>query len=203
MSLLNDFGWAFGFGFGAKATDEAIDAVSNRYRAKDFDPVVRKDLLDIMTKGQLANIAYPFPKFPRKQKKPIFFVRHKIFTISIVLYFVILRVCMINRDFFMSVAEKVALFFGLFWIGCIIAMFVKKMLRGGKKATDMLFQSEFIAQGQKYWQVREYVRQALAIGELNVQGAYVRIRNTELGRQLPESDTELEAKAFNSRHAIN
>ena len=47
MSLLDDMANAnaFGFGFGAKATDEAFNAVSNRYREKDFDPVVRGDLM--------------------------------------------------------------------------------------------------------------------------------------------------------------
>lgn len=50
MSLLDIFGFGFGFSFGTTATEEAFNAVSDRYRAKDFDPVVRKDLLDIMGK---------------------------------------------------------------------------------------------------------------------------------------------------------
>lgn len=200
MSWLGDFGWGFGFGFGAKATDDAINAVSNRYRAKDFDPVVRRDLLDIMTKGRLANIAYPFPVNCKPQKKPIFFVRHKIFSISILLYFIVVSLLGSNEELFMMVVEKVILVFVLFWLGCIVVMLVKKVLRGGKKASDFLFQTEFITQGKKYWNIREYVRQALEVGELDAQGAYVRIRNTELGRQLPESDTELEAKAFNMRN---
>lgn len=81
-----------------------------------------------------------------------------------------------------------------------MVLLIKKILRIGKKTSDVIFQSEFINQGMRYWNVREYVRQALEMGELDVQGAYIRIRNTELGRQLPETDTELEAKVFNSRN---
>lgn len=199
MSLLEDLGWGFGVGFGAAATEEAMSTVSNRYRAKDFDPVVRKDLIDLMTKGKLDNISYPFPTYSKAQKKPIFFVRHKVFSISLLLCLIVIWILGQNRELFNNVIEKVILAFGFFWFWCVVVMFVKKVLRGGKKASDFLFQTEFINQGKKYWNIREYVRQALECGELDVQGAYRRIRNTELGRQLPDSDTELETKVFNSR----
>lgn len=197
MSLLDDMAYAFGFGFGAKATDEAFNAVSNSYRAKDFDPVVRRDLMELMEKGRLSNIAYPFPRKMKAQKKPIFFVRHKIFSAGVLLYFIIIMI--LPRELFKTVGADVALIFGFFFIFCIIGMFIKRVLRKGKKMSDAFFQTEFINQGQKYWNIREYVRQALETGELNVQDAYVRIRNTELGRQLPDSDTELEAKVFNNK----
>jgi hypothetical protein len=198
MSLLDDLEWGFGFSFGYTATEEAINAVSNRYRAKDFDPVVRKDLLDIMKNGRLANIAYPFPKQAKPQKKPIFFVRHKIFSISLVLCFFIVGILAPREEIF-DVTEKIVMAFAVFWFFCIMVMLVKKVLRGGKKASDLLFQTEYINQGNRYWNVREYVRQALEIGELDAQGAYIRIRNTDLGRQLPDTDTEIEARVFNSR----
>ncbi len=198
MSLLDDLEWGFGFSFGYTATEEAINAVSNRYRAKDFDPVVRKDLLDIMKNGRLANITYPFPKQAKPQKKPIFFVRHKIFSISLVLCFFIVGILAPREEIF-DVTEKIVMAFVVFWFFCIMVMLVKKVLRGGKKASDLLFQTEYINQGNRYWNVREYVRQALEIGELDAQGAYIRIRNTDLGRQLPDTDTEIEARVFNSR----
>jgi hypothetical protein len=198
MSLLDDLEWGFGFSFGYTATEEAINAVSNRYRAKDFDPVVRKDLLDIMKNGRLANIAYPFPTQAKPQKKPIFFVRHKIFSISLVLCFFIVGILAPREEIF-DVTEKIVMAFAVFWFFCIMVMLVKKVLRGGKKASDLLFQTEYINQGNRYWNVREYVRQALEIGELDAQGAYIRIRNTDLGRQLPDTDTEIEARVFNSR----
>lgn len=198
MSLLDIFGFRFGFSFGATATEEAFNAVSDRYRAKDFDPVVRKDLLDIMGKGRLESIAYPFPTKSKKQKKPLFVVRHKIFSISLLLYLIFIMIFAKSKNQSMYILEKVTVVFLLFWLICIAVMTVKYLLRCGKKVSDSYFQTEFIQQGRKYWNIREYVRQALESGALDVQGAYVRIRDTDLGRQLPDSDTELEAKLFNT-----
>ena len=80
MGFLSDsFGWGFGFGFGSAATQEAFDIIENRYRAKDFDPVVRQDLKDILSKGMLAKRAYPFPTMPTKQKSHHFLCDIKFF----------------------------------------------------------------------------------------------------------------------------
>ena len=147
MSWKDDFGWGLGFGFGYTATEGAINAVSNRYRAKDFDPIVRQDLLDIMTKGRLASIAYPFPKDFKQPKRPLFIFRHKIFSISVGIFFLIV---MFNPNIVLSDSfERIAAGFVFFWFACVAVMLVKKVLRGGKKASDVIFQSEFINQGKR------------------------------------------------------
>ena len=80
-----------------------------------------------------------------------------------------------------------------------MVMLVKKILRGGKKLADFTFQTTFINEGRKYWNIREYVREALQNGDLTVQEAFARIRNTELGRRLPDSNTEIEAAVYRNR----
>lgn len=205
MSLFEDFTTIFGFQLGYNAGEEAMNIVSNTYRAKDFDPVVRKDLLDIMSKGKMENIPYPFPTRTKAPRKPIFLVRHKPFGISVLLWIVISILMMMNamkteNYEMLNAIANITILFMVFWFFYIMVLLIKKILRIGKKTSDVIFQSEFINQGMRYWNVREYVRQALEMGELDVQGAYIRIRNTELGRQLPETDTELEAKVFNSRN---
>lgn len=198
MGFLGDsFGWGFGFGAGYTATEEAFNIVENQYRAKDFDPVVRRDLMDILGKGRLAQRSYPFPTVEKKMKKPPFFIRHKMFCLSFVLLFIIMYpLAKIGN---IELLTKIILLFWVFWILYILVMFIKKVLRMGKKVADFTFQTTFIMEGKKYWNIREYVRVALQNGDLNVQEAYVRIRNTELGRRLPDSDTEIEAKVYRSR----
>ena len=74
------------------------------------------------------------------------------------------------------------LVFALFISG--IVMIVSK---AGKKGKDVLFGSyknQLEANGQQYWYVREYVRQALANGELDTKSAIVKISNTALAQQL-------------------
>lgn len=200
MSLADDFGWLMGFEIGYEATN----AVSDMYRAKGFDPAVRKDLTDLLAKGRLDNIAYPFPTKETPPRRPIFVLRHKVFSISFLIFFVVIYIVGIwgkNNDFqnFDNAMMGVGSVFLLFWLGCVAVMFVKKLLRGGKKTADIVFQTQYIYEGKQYWNIREYVRQALDMGQLDLQGAYLRLRGTELGRQLPDSDTEIEARVFNNR----
>lgn len=197
MSLVDDFQWLLGFQIGYEATN----AVSDMYRAKGFDPAVRKDLTDLLAKGRLDNIAYPFPTKETPPKKPIFVLRHKVFSLSFVLYCIIIYVGAKMRHFegIENMLTSTTLIFFLFWFCCVVVMLVKKLLRGGKKASDFVFQTQYIYEGKQYWNIREYVRQALDMGQLDLQGAYVRLRGTELGRQLPDSDTEIEARVFNRR----
>lgn len=198
MSLVDGFEWLLGFQIGCEATN----AVSDMYRAKGFDPAVRKDLTDLLAKGRLDNIAYPFPTKETPPKKPIFVLRHKVFSLSFVVFMIVMYIAgkaSIGQPNFDSVVMGICIAFLLFWFCCVAVMLVKKLLRGGKKASDFVFQTQYIYEGKQYWNVREYVRQALDMGQLDLQGAYVRLRGTELGRQLPDSDTEIEARVFNSR----
>ena len=195
--LADSFGWGFGFGFGFKATEQAFDAMENKYRAKDFDPVVRQDLMDILGKGRLSQIAYPFPTVEKKMKKPPFFIRHKILCLSFVLLFLIMYP--VGKTGNVDLLVKIILLFWAFWIIYILVALVKKALRAGKKVADFTFQTTFIMEGKKYWNIREYVREALQNGDLTVQEAFVRIRDTELGRRLPDSNTEIEAKVYRNR----
>ena len=198
MGYLGDsFGWGLGFGAGVAATESAINAVENSYRAKSFDPVVRQDLMDILGKGKLSQREYPFPKVEQKVKTPPFFVRHKVFSVSFLIYFAVMW--LFGKVGNEELVYKVVLLFAVFWALCILVMFAKKVLRVGKKVADFTFQTTFINEGKKYWNIREYVRVALQNGDLSAEEAFVRIRNTELGRRLPDSNTEIEARVYRNR----
>lgn len=200
MGYLGDsFGWGFGFGAGVAATESAFNAVENTYRAKSFDPVVRQDLMDILGKGRLVQREYPFPKTEQKIKTPPFFVRHKVFSMSFIVLFVVMWI--LGKIGNAELLYKVVLAFWVFWILCILVMLAKKVLRVGKKVADFTFQTTFVNEGKKYWNIREYVRVALQNGDLTAEEAFVRIRNTELGRRLPDSNTEIEARVYRNRQS--
>ena len=64
------------------------------------------------------------------------------------------------------------------------------------------YKNQLESDGQQYWYVREYVRQALANGELDTKSAIVKISNTALAQQFPDTVDEIEANAFYYRQKL-
>ena len=91
-----------------------------------------------------------------------------------------------------------------FVFACFYASYrlYKKLNRGKKKLMQSGFRPKLIKDGQHYWHIREYIRQALASGQMNVQDAIIKISNTELGRQFPDTVDEIEANAFFYRQKL-
>ena len=167
-----------------------------KYRVENFDPILRQDLKDIMVRGCLQAIAYPFPtgNDGKADKKENFFKKHPAITgfgISMVLIMLLSGV-MINNSELAVIACMPT------YIGIILAFvnFVKKLGKGGKKLLKASFTGSLINDGYQYWHIREYVRQALDANELTVRDAIVKISNTNLGRQFPDTIEEIEANAF-------
>ena len=73
---------------------------------------------------------------------------------------------------------------------------IKKVGRGGQKVLSRSYKSQLEYDGQQYWYVREYVRQALSRGELDKKIAITKIVNTNLAQRLPDTVDEIEANAF-------
>lgn len=210
MSL---FGDAFDIGAGAtlgnlavktgyQATEEFLNATEknayNKLRSESFDPVVRQDLNDIIVRGALQPRNYPFPQ-NATTKKGNFFVRHKIFWIVFLVYMVYIYVTgMIvgsDGDLYSFVTNATYYFMAFAIIYASVAL-ARKTKRGAKKLMETGFRTKLIKDGQQYWHIREYVRQALSVGNLSIQDAIVKISNTELGRQFPDTVDEIEANAF-------
>ena len=167
-----------------------------KYRVENFDPILRQDLKDIMVRGCLQAIAYPFPtgNDGKADIKENFFKKHPAITgfgISMVLMMLLSGV-MINNSELAVIACMPT------YIGMILAFvnFVKKLGKGGKKLLKASFTGSLINDGYQYWHIREYVRQALDANELTVRDAIVKISNTNLGRQFPDPIEEIEANAF-------
>lgn len=212
------FGDAFDIGAGAtlgnlavktgyQATEEFLNATEknayNKFRSQNFDPVVRQDLNDIMVCGRLQAKNYPFPQ-DKVQKKQNFFVRHKVFWIVTVIFFVIFSLMgKFNRsdaiyEMIFSIVEGYTMFaviYATYRLG-------KKIKRGKKKLMEAGYRPKLVKAGQQYWHMREYVRQALASGQMSVQDAIIKISNTELGRQFPDTVDEIEANAFFYRQKL-
>lgn len=78
--------------------------------------------------------------------------------------------------------------------------------KAGKKGKDVLFgnyKNQLEVNGQQYWYVREYIRQELANGEMNTKSAIIKISNTALAQQFPDTVDEIEANAFYYRQKLD
>lgn len=212
------FGDAFDIGAGAtlgnlavktgyQATEEFFNATEkkayNKLRSESFDPVVRQDLNDIIVRGMLQARNYPFPR-AEVQKKENFFVKHKVFWIVTIIIFIV--------TYFISLGERsnttykmidnLVQWYIVFVILYVTYRFVKKIKQSKKKLMEAGFRPKLIKDGQQYWHIREYVRQALSTGKISVKDAIVKISNTELGRQFPDTVDEIEANAFYYRQKL-
>ena len=134
-------------------------------------------------------------------KKENFFKRHKKFTI--------LLLAMIVMNLFASILSMsgisenlgdnllvvtICLSVAVYISGMVIV--IKKVGRGGQKVLSRSYKSQLEYDGQQYWYVREYVRQALSRGELDKKIAITKIVNTNLAQRLPDTVDEIEANAF-------
>lgn len=213
------FGDAFNVGAGAtlgnlavrtgyQAAEEFLNAAErnayNKLRSESFDPVIRQDLNDIIVRKMLQARKYPFPQ-AEVQRKQNFFVRHKVFWIVTIIYFVLFfsfvsnvmdNVNYANQIF--DLTEYYFVFVGLYGSYKLY----KKLNRGKKKLMESSYKPKLVKDGQQYWHVREYVRQSLASGQMSVQDAIIKISNTELGRQFPDTMDEIEANAFFYRQKL-
>jgi len=191
---------------GYEATQNFLNAAEqkayNNLRSEKFDPVVRQDLNDVIVRGMLQATNYPFPK-SNDTKKPNFFVRHKVFWIVFAIYFVMGQLSLGTGIVSMGMMTDVSAAFIIFTFVYIIRALFKKTKRGAKKVLEAAYKPKLINDGNQYWYVREHVRQALAMGQMNVQTAIVKISNTELGRQFPDTVDEIEANAFYYRQRLN
>lgn len=192
-----------GYNIGLNITDAAMKKAYVEYRSQYFDPIVRSDLCDIMVRGLLVEKEYPFPKDTSKAPRDNFFMRHKVFTISLICYPVAGFIhMMLPIDLFMEISILSAMVFMFSGIGIVC----KKILRGGKKVVGKVVENTYKPQldndGAHYWYVREYIRQALASNELNKKDAILKISNTNLAQQFPDTLEEIEAHAFYYRQRL-
>lgn len=178
--------------FGVNLANAADKAAYTKFRVENFDPTLRQDLQDIMVRGRLQAIAYPFPtgEDGKTDKKENFFKKHPAITgflVSMVL------IMFSGGNYEMAVVACIPTY-----IGMILAVvnFVKKLGKGGKKLWESNIKPPLINDGYQYWHIREYVRQALDSGEMTVKDGIVKISNTNLGRQFPDTIEEIEANAF-------
>lgn len=186
---------------GVNLANAADQAAYRKFRSENFDPTIRQDLNDIMVRGRLQAIAYPFPTNEKEEVvKEKFFKKHPIITgfgISTVLNMLFSRALINNTE--LLVLILIPIYVGVFYA---LGRLIKKIGKGGKKFLELNIKPPLINDGYQYWHIREYVRQALDSGEMTVKDAIVKISNTNLGRQFPDTVEEIEANAFYYRQKL-
>jgi len=203
-------GWfknSFGIGAGVTGVAMAVDIIDGStkklqddYRIEHFDPIVRDDISHIIARGALSEMSYPFPteldsnakaaQQPGERKN--FVQRHKI-AVGIAGALVLVAICNPKQS-------AIVLLIGL-WL-LIVAVGITIFKKASRTASGMMVgalsapKQQLIKDGQQYWHIREYVRQALALAELSPQDAVLKLSRTQLVQQFPDTVEEIEANAF-------
>lgn len=148
------------------AAEENAENKVRNYQAKYFDPIVRDDLCHLEVDGQLENRIYPFPNKVsviniseiqkdfqeltqdfNMQKLIVFAKSHPWISAIVVLLLTVP--------------------FGLSDIGAIIGLAVTVLVIRLIMARPKKYQKVLIEDAKQYWKIREYLRNALVVGELN------------------------------------
>ena len=178
---------------GGMLVNRKFDQAYLNYRCKNFDPIVRTDLRDIIVKGSLAKIDNPFPK-AKGSTKIDFFKRHRILTIILILY-ILLSYFNFNFKNGSITSENIGLKVLMLTVIIFFLIILRIFSRVGR-AVKGTYKTSLDNDGEQYWYIREYIRQALDAGELTVKEAILKISNTNLGQQFPDTIEEIEANAF-------
>ena len=185
----------------------AGDRMYTKFRSEKFDPIIRQDLCDIIVRGALAEINYPFP-LKASDRRANFFVRHKVFWIITVIV-MLLYFQFFHKDLSHSIDDSkmnafvlIVFLYIIYVMGYVVFALVRKVLRGTQNLMVASSKAALIEEGKRYWNIREYVRQALQIGELSIENAIVKISNTGLGCQFPDTVDQIEANAFYYRQRL-
>lgn len=181
-----------------------LGAAAEQYRVNNFDPVVRLDLNELLATGFLSEKEYPFPEGKGTTEKKNFFFRHKIFSIGLIAFAVdlLLAVLFDMNDFITilgAVSSGIVIYGG---VGIFFMKIFKIVIHGGGKLVASAYKPELDYEGREYWKVREYVRQALNLGELQLNEAVLKLSSTRLVQRFPDSVGEIEANAFEYRQKL-
>lgn len=193
-----------GMELGEAVVDATIKNAYNNYRSTNFDPIVRADLNELLVLNRLKKIEYPFPN-SKNEKKENFFKRHPLLTGILILYVILeamITMMGMQGNFNQNIAAILSIVVFLLVIGaCILA--VKKVFKtGSKKITQSTYKNALDKDGEQYWYVREYIRQALEKKELSPKEAILKISNTRLAQQFPDSAEEIDANEFYYRQQL-
>lgn len=92
--------------------------------------------------------------------------------------------------------------FGLSDVGSILGLSVFVILIRMILARPKKYQKVLVEDAKQYWKIREYLRNALIVGELTPQEGVKKLLNARLVQRFPDTIEEIEAHAFNYRHGI-
>lgn len=180
------------------------------YKANIYDNIVRKDIVEFYAsdgKWLPTYSSYPFFEAEPAIAKQNLFLRHPV--LSVLLLITILGNLFIAMGSSSTPSNMIAPIslssFALF-IGVIYTFLKKTGRKTVNTVTDLLAndaREELRHFGQEYWQVREYVKDALASGHLDDDSAYRELLDTFLVQQLPDKNSQLRALAYNRKKELN
>lgn len=179
-----------------------------RYRSKHYDGVVRDDIIQVCATFNptvLDTKECPFPGGAHWKRKN-FLQRHKIFS-GLLLTTIVLDIAQVallrafgvniyRIDFFENL-QTIAGMGTAFVLAGIVYMAVGKFLGGRRKK----YIEELGEEGNAYWNMREYVREALDMGVLTQSQALQKLMNTMLYQRHAYRGDDLEADVFHYQRA--
>ncbi|MDG3142786.1 hypothetical protein MKL29_08200 [Streptococcus suis] len=181
--------------------EEHAENKARTYQATFFDPIVRDDLCHLEVDGQLENRSYPFPSkvsvINISEIQKDFQELSQDFNVQKIGVFVKKHPWVTG-----IVALLLTVPFGYSDMGSILGLSVFIVLVRMIIARPKKYQKVYLEDAQQYWKIREYLRNALIVGDLTPQEAVKKLLNARLVQRFPDTIEEIEAHAFNYRHGI-
>ncbi|EHJ51897.1 hypothetical protein [Streptococcus macacae] len=174
----------------------------NEYRSRLYDIIVREDLCRLEVDGRLQSRPYPFPEkatvlnFSELQKDILHLTQN--FKGETLLKFMKWHPWLTALLFAILIIPFIPLLSYNALIGLIVFVTLFRLVFNRPKK----FKRVLVEDGKQYWHIREYIRQALEIGELNPKQSIPKLLNARLVQQFPDTIEEIEANAFNYRHGF-
>lgn len=183
------------------AAEEHAEHKFRTYQEKFFDPIVRDDLCHLEVEGQLKHCDYPFPgggsvlnlseiKTDVQQlcqdfdfQKVMVFVKNHPWLLGMVL--LMLTVPFGNSD-----------------MGSVLGLSAVVLVVRATIAKPKKYQKVLLEDAKQYWKIREYLRNALIMGELTPKESVKKLLNARLVQRFPDTIEEIEAYAFNYKHGL-
>ncbi|HEM5983632.1 TPA: hypothetical protein ACGOSV_000167 [Streptococcus suis] len=182
-------------------SEENAENKVKAYQKNYFDQIVRDDLCHLDVDGRLENRTYPFPNKVSILNISEIQIDYQELTQDFNFHKLI--VFMKRHPWLTGVAALLlSVPFGLSDVGSILGLSVFVILIRMILARPKKYQKVLVEDAKQYWKIREYLRNALIVGELTPQEGVKKLLNARLVQRFPDTIEEIEAHAFNYRHGI-
>ncbi len=172
---------------------EKFEAIYTKYRRTNYDPIIRDDLNNLLAFQMLEKKDSPFKNL--HSIKPVNYKNAAIIIGILSLVSLAFPSTHTTSHGLSYANDNILLRFISFILAYALIYFIYRKIK--RKRINKGFKAVLKNKGDNYWKVREYIRESLENGEMNIDDAIRKLSNTYLAQALPDTVEEIEANAYN------